>query len=191
MGREGVDVVRTKWIMGGLAVLLLSLLTVGCGYHFSEIADESLNGIQKVYVGNFPNRTDEAYLENVFRNALIDQFIRGNRFQVVGDEAEADAVVRGTILRITTSHTAYDTADLAAEDRASLSVQIIFEDRETGRTLWEAKDFSGSEDYLVVGAFENDAGENNMETIAAKNKALIKLSNDMAERAYRLMITGF
>jgi hypothetical protein len=180
-----------KWAMRGLAVLLLSLLTVGCGYHFNEIADESLNGIQKVYVGNFPNRTDEAYVENVFRNALIDQFIRGNRFQVVGDEADADAVVRGMILRITTSHTAYDTADLAAEDRASLSVQIIFEDRETGRTLWEAKDFSGSEDYLVVGAFENDAGGNNMETIAAKNKALIKLSNDMAERAYRLMITGF
>ena len=80
---------------------------------------------------------------------------------------------------------------MAAEERASLSVQIIFEDRETGRTLWEDRDFSGTEDYLVVGAFENDADGNNMETIAAKNKALIKLSNDMAERAYRLMIAGF
>lgn len=171
---------KTKWTMQCIAVLLLSLLTIGCGYHFNEIADESLNGIQKIYVGNFPNRTDQPYLENIFRNALIDQFIRGNRFQVVGDEAEADAVVRGTIQRITTSHTAYEEADLAAEENASLYVQIIFEDRETGRTIWEDRNFVGSEDYLVLDALED-----------GKKKALIKLSEDMAERAYRFMIADF
>lgn len=191
MGLERVDVVRTKWIMGGLAVLLLSFLTVGCGYHFNEIADDSLDGIQKIYVGNFPNRTDEAYLENIFRNALIDQFIRGNRFQVVGDEADADAVVRGSVQRVTKTHTAYEESDLAAEERVSLSVQIVFEDRATGRTLWEDRDFRGAEDYLVTGAAEMDTGASNMDTLQSQNKALIKLSNDMAERAYRLMITGF
>ena len=175
-----MSAVKIKWVMKCLAVLLLSLLTAGCGYHFNEIADESLNGIQKVYVGNFPNRTDEAYLENIFRNALIDQFIRGNRFQVVGDEAEADAVIQGTIQRITTSHTAYEKTDLAAEEQVSLIVQIIFENRETGRAIWENRNFSGVEDYLVLNALED-----------GKKKALIKLSEDMAERAYRYMIAGF
>lgn len=162
-----------------LAVLCLGLFIGGCGYHFNEVS-ESLSGVRKIYVGNFPNRTDEAYLENIFRNALIDQFVRGNFFQVVGDEAEADAVVRGTIQRISMSHTAYEEADLAAEENITLYVQIVFENRETGRTLWEDRNFSGNEDYLVLDAADN-----------GKKQALIKLSSDMAERAYRLMIAGF
>jgi hypothetical protein len=186
-----MNAVKIKWAVRGLAILLLILLTAGCGYHFNEMADESLSGIQKVYVGNFPNRTDEAYLENIFRNALIDQFIRGNRFQVVGDEAEADAVVRGTVQRVTTTHTAYEESDLAAEERVSLSVQIVFEDRATGRTLWEDRNFSGTEDYLVTDVAESHVDDNNIEMLQSKKKALIKLSGDMAERAYRLMIAGF
>ena len=174
-----MNAVKIKSAMRWLAVLFLSILAAGCGYHFNEVS-ESLSGIQKIYVGNFPNRTDEAYLENIFRNALIDQFIRGNQFQVVGDEAEADAVVRGTIQRVTMSHVAYEEADLAAEERVNLSVQIIFEDRETGRAIWEDRNYSGTEDYLVLNALED-----------SKKKALIKLSGDMAERAYRLMISGF
>ena len=169
---------KIRYAIRLLVLSFLSLLILGCGYHFNGVSD-SLSGIRKIYVGNFPNKTDEAYLENIFRNALIDQFIRGNQFQVVGDETEADAVVRGTIQRISTSHVAYEDADLGAEERVSLSVQIIFEDRETGRTLWEDRNFSDTEDYLVVNSLES------------KKKALIKLSGDMAERAYRLMIAGF
>ena len=169
---------KTRYAIQGMFLLFLSLLILGCGYHFNGVSD-SLSGIRKIYVGNFPNKTDEAYLENIFRNALIDQFIRGNQFQVVGDETEADAVIRGTVLRISTSHVAYEDADLGAEERVSLTVQIVFEDRETGRTLWEDRNFSDTEDYLVMNSLES------------KKKALIKLSNDMAERAYRLMIAGF
>jgi hypothetical protein len=162
----------------------------GCGYHFNEVA-ESLNGIRKIYVGNFPNRTDEAYLENYFRNALIDQFIRGNLFEVVGDAAEADAVVQGTIRKVTSSHSAYDTADLALEENVSLTVDIVFEDRETGRTLWEARGFSDSLDFLISNTATGDQEENDLDFMVAKKNALIKLSSDMAERAYRLMITDF
>ncbi|MBN1548233.1 MAG: LptE family protein [Syntrophaceae bacterium] len=173
-----------------MAVLCIGLFIGGCGYHFSEVA-ESLSGIRKIYVDNFPNRTEDAYLENYFRNALIDQFIRGNQFEVVGDVTEADAVVRGTILRVTSSHTAYDNADLAAEERATLLVHIVFEDRETGRTLWEDRNFSGSEDYLVDSAMNSGEESSDIEALGTKKKALIKLSSDMAERAYRLMIADF
>ena len=173
-----VNSVNIRYAMKLLAVVFLSVLIAGCGYHFNEVS-ESLDGIRKIYVGNFPNRTDEAYVENYFRNAMIDQFIRGNLFRVVGSEAEADAVVRGTIQRIRTTHVAYEEADLAAEERLSLSVRIVFEDRETGRAIWEDREFTGTEDYLVVNDLES------------KKKALIKLSGDMAERAYRIMISGF
>ena len=162
-----------------LAVVILALLLGGCGYHFSEVSG-SRDGIRKIYVGIFLNRTDVAYLENIFRNAMIDQFVRSNIFQVVGEEADADAVVSGRILRISTRYTAYEETDLGMEERIYLSVQIVFEDRETGRTLWEDRNFSGAEDYLVRDAVRT-----------GKREALIKLSQDMAERAYRLMIADF
>ncbi len=143
---------QTRYVIRGLVLSFLGLLILGCGYHFNGVSD-SLSG--------------------------IDQFIRGNQFQVVGDEAEADVVVRGTVKRISTSHVSYEDADLGAEERVSLTVEIVFENRETGRTLWEDRNFSDTEDYLVIKSLES------------KRKALIKLSGDMAERAYRLMIAGF
>ncbi len=163
----------------------LIILIGGCGYHFNGVA-ESMGGIRKIYVDNFPNRTDEAYLENIFRNALIDQIIRGNRFQVVGDETEADAVVRGTIQQIRLTHVAYENADLAAEERLNLTMHIVLEDRETGKILWEDRSFSGTEDYIVMNRSKSDIA-----AYSGKRKALNKLSGDMAERAYRLMISDF
>ena len=167
-----------------LSLLAMVALLVSCGYHFNEVSS-SLAGIQKVYVANFPNKTVEPYLENYFRNALIDQFIRGNLFQVVNSEADADAVVEGAILHVFTSHVAYETADLGAEERVSLSVRIKFEDRKNGRTIWENQNFTDTEDRLALkSAYSADHREE-------KKKTLIKLSQDMAERAYRFMISDF
>jgi len=167
-----------------LSLLVMVTLLTGCGYHFNEVSS-SLAGIQKVYIANFPNKTVEPYLENYFRNALIDQFIRGNLFQVVNSEEEADAIVEGAILHVSTSHVAYEAADLGAEERVFLSVQIKFEDRKNGRIIWENRNFADTEDRLVL---KNANAGNQREE---KKKTLIKLSHDMAERAYRFMISDF
>ena len=167
-----------------LSLLVMVTLLMSCGYHFNEVSS-SLAGIQKVYVANFPNKTVEPYLENYFRNALIDQFIRGNLFQVVNSEEEADAVVEGAILHVFTSHVAYETADLGAEERVSLSVRIKFEDRKNGRVIWENRNFADTKDRLVLQSAHTVAQREE------KKKTLIKLSHDMAERAYRFMISDF
>jgi len=167
-----------------LSLLVMVTLLISCGYHFNEVSS-SLAGIQKVYVANFPNKTVEPYLENYFRNALIDQFIRGNLFQVVNSEEEADAVVEGAILHVSTSHVAYEAADLGAEERVFLSIRIKFEDRKNGRTIWENRNFADTGDRLILkDAYTGDRREE-------KKKTLIKLSHDMAERAYRFMISDF
>jgi hypothetical protein len=156
----------------------------GCGYSFYDRGDHIDPRIQKVFVKTIFNKTSEPYLETYIQNAFINQFIQGNRFKIVGKAELADAVLKGEIRNFTTSPLAYGNNNLVTEERMNITLEIIFEEKDTQRTIWSNKSFSGSEDYLL-----NQTGQNTTQT--HRQNALIKLSNDIAERAYRFIISGF
>jgi len=168
-----------------LVGLVLIWVSFGCGYHLAGGEDNIDPGIQKVFVDTFANRTGEAGLENLFRNAFIDQVLRGGRFQLAGRREEADALIRGNIQSLTTSHLAYrrDT-DLAAEERLTVVLDITFEERASKKVIWQNRNFSYYNDYMVA------SGQTDM-VEADRKSALVKLSNDVAERAYSLILSGF
>jgi hypothetical protein len=62
-------------------------------------------------------------------------------------------------------------------------VEINFREKESGKTIWSSKNVTSYVDYTMT----NDI---NMFPAARKN-ALIKLSNDMAEKAFNMMMAGF
>ena len=64
----------------------------------------------------------------------------------------------------------------------TLTLELSFEDRRTKKVIWKDGNFSGTQDYPV-------ANVNDTET--ARKNALTKLSRDTAERAYRMMMSGF
>jgi hypothetical protein len=61
-------------------------------------------------------------------------------------------------------------------------MELAFEEQDTKKSIWSNKTFSGYQDYATP--------DLNSKEINRKN-ALIKLSSDTAERAYRLMMSGF
>ncbi len=79
--------------IASLALLLLSLSLGGCGYRLYPQGERIGGDTQKVYVAVFANNTPEANIESVFRNAFIDQFIKGRRFRLVDSEEAADALI--------------------------------------------------------------------------------------------------
>lgn len=162
--------------------LLAALMLVGCGYRFAA-GEESVDpAIRTIFVDVFTNKTSEAHVENIFRTAFINRFVQSGRFKLGGSSGEADAVCRGTILSLQASPLAYKASNLAAEERLTITLEISFEERESGRVIWSDGSFTGTGDYTVtsVGVTE-----------ASRKKALVKLAGDTAERAYRLMIAGF
>jgi hypothetical protein len=167
-----------------LSGLILIGVCFGCGYHLAGGEDNIDPGIQKVFVDTFANRTSEAGLENLFRNAFIDQVLKGSRFQLAGRRDEADALIRGNIQSLVTSHVAYRETDLAAEERLTVVLEITFEERASKRVLWQNRKFSYYVDYVV------SSGQTGL-TEAYRKSALVKLSNDVAERAYSLILSGF
>ena len=91
-------------------------------------------------------------------------------------------ICRGTILSLQSSPLSYKATNLSAEDRIMVTLEISFEERESGRSIWADGAFTGAGDFPVttVGVTES-----------SRKNALTKLANDTAERAYSLMMSGF
>lgn len=176
--RSSIHTRMITLIMFLVPVLLIS----GCGYRFSPGGEYIDKKIQTVFIDNFANRTSESYIENNFRNAFINQFITSRRFTIVYKREKADAIFRGSIDSLTTAPLAYQKSNLAAEERITVTMELTFEEQDTKKSIWTNKSFSGYQDYATPDVNSKEANRKN---------ALIKLSNDTAERAYGLMMSGF
>ncbi len=166
------------------AVLVCFLLLAGCGYRFAPGGENIDKSIQKAYVDVFANRTSEPGIENDFRSAFIEQFIKGGRFKLVDRVDLADAVLKGGIESLSTSHLSYQSTIVAAEERMDAVLNISFEERQTKKIIWVNTNFSGRRDYAVDTA-------NLSVTQTSRKNAIAKLAGDMAERVYLLMMSGF
>ena len=178
-GLRGIFQIR--WITI-IACLLPVLLFSGCGYRFSPGGEYIDKNIRTVFIDNFSNRTSEANIENAFRTAFIDQFVIGGRFTLVDRREKADSVFKASLNSLTTSPLSYQKSVIAAEERVTITIELTFEDQSTQKAIWTNKSFSGYQDYAFTDVSTKETNRRN---------ALIKLSNDTAERAYRLMMSGF
>ena len=171
---------------GFRALLLFSLIVAvaGCGYRFSPGGEWIDKSLQTVFVDNIANTTSEPFIEIYLRNGLEDQFRKSSRFRLAASKDAADLIMQGTILSLNVPPVAYDRYDKATEGRAVMTIDLLFEDRRAGKKLWAVTNFSGNETYRIDQA-------NPSATSVSKGTALQKLSNDMAEKAYRNLMSGF
>jgi hypothetical protein len=166
-----------------LIICVSCAILFGCGYSFAPRGESIDKRIQKVYVEPFDNKTSQAQIENYFRTAFINQFIQTSRFKIAPSAETADAVVRGKIINFNTSPLSYLKNDLAAEERATIILDVTFEDHASGKIIWSSKNMTDSIDYTL------DEDINMLSP--ARKQALNKLANDMAEKAFNLMMSGF
>ena len=165
-----------------VAVFLSVFLVAGCGYRFSAGGEYIDKKIRTVFIDNFANKTSEANIENTIRNSFIDQFITGGKFALVDGREKADAVFKGSVNSIATSPLSYQRTGLASGERLTAAMELVFEEQDTHKLIWNNKNFTAIQDYTFTDLNTRDTNRRN---------ALIKLSNDSAEKAYRLMMSGF
>jgi hypothetical protein len=170
---------RNCWI----PLFLLAFVICGCGYHFSPGGEHIDKGIQRVFVEKFVNQTSEANLENYVQSAFINEVRMGSRFELAGSREKTDAILSGKILRSDVSHLSYSNVDVATENRVTVTMEIAFKARGSGEIIWNNNAVTGNESFMV------STDPNRTET--NRKNALIKLVGDMAERAYRSIMSGF
>ncbi len=172
-----------KLFIKAATICLSCILLFGCGYTFSSRGESIDKHIQKVYVKSFDNNTAQAEIENYFRTAFINQFIQNSRFKIVNSEEAADAIVKGKIVNFNTSPLSYLNNSLAAEERATIILEVTFEDNASGKIIWSSKNMTDTIDYTL-------SDDINL-LPSTRKQALMKLANDMAEKAFNLMMSGF
>lgn len=123
-------------------------------------ADQSSGGI-----GNLSDRLNEA---------LIDRFITQTRLQLANSQADADAILEGSIIRYSNQAFSISGEDETSLNEVTVSINASFQFVDENEPEWN-KSFSGSATY--------DTNENPIEgeTIAAQealNQAADNMFND-------------
>jgi hypothetical protein len=180
---NGVIMKKQNIMIKTLIICFSAALLFGCGYSFVPKGENIDNRIQKVYVESFENRTAQAGIENYVRTAFINQFIQNSRLKIVESAESADAIVKGKILNLNTSPLSYGSNSLVVEERATIILELTFQENESGKIIWSSKNITGTIDYTL---------STDINSIPAiKKHAFIELANDTAEKAFNLMMSGF
>jgi len=116
------------------------------------------------------------------RTAFIDQVIQSNRFKTVPTLEQADAVINGNVISLTTAALSYRNNILAAEERMTITLEASFREKESGKTIWSSQNVVGTTDYKL---------QDNVDPQPARRQALTKLAKDTAENAFNMMMSDF
>jgi len=172
---------RALLALGGLIGCALAL--VACGYRMGGIpCEESLQPIRKVEIPLFGNHSLEPRAENVFTEAFREQIQDLPCFSLTSP-GEAEALLKGTILSISTYPVAVNQDFLAVEYgmRAALSVSLVR--NRDGKLLWRSPKIEEEVRFHAL-ADSQVFQDNNRE-------ALTKLSWMMASRVLDQLSLGF
>ena len=163
-------------------VLVFVLVVTGCGYSFSPRGETIDPAIRAIYVEPFGNKTAHAEIENFMRTAFIDEILQNSRFRAVENSAKADALISGNVVGLNTVTLSYRQDILAAEERMTALLEVVFREKETGKIIWAAPRLAGTVDYKVTDAAN---------PLPFRRQAMRKLCADMAEKSFNMMMSNF
>ena len=170
-----------------LHLLVLAALLVavpGCGYHTLGAATHLPPDVRTLSVPVFATRTEAYYTEVPLTEAVIREFAARTRFKVTPDEGgNADAVLRGTILKESTSPLTYNTS---TQESSSFLITIVASVTLTGRdgrVLYENKNYVYRQQIQTT---------TNLPTFIQENPAAMeRLSREFARQLVADVLEGF
>ncbi|MBU4305499.1 MAG: hypothetical protein KJ893_07775 [Candidatus Omnitrophica bacterium] len=132
------------------AVLLCASIALGgCGY--TTKACFLPTSIRSVYVETFQNDTDQPNLENELRTRLIAFFQNDGNLKIASAD-DADAVLKGKLLRYSRQALRYANDETIEEYRLVVSAKFEFIDRASKETVVKADDFPADTSYFLQGS---------------------------------------
>lgn len=167
--------------MKNLAWIICGLLTlVSCGYQF-EGGGYVRNDVTRVAVRVLENNSSETGAGVTFTNALIREILQKTDTKIV-DEAQATAVLEGTVQAIRFATLSRSTTESVIDRRVSALVDLKLLNRE-GEVIWSVKDFSSTQEYTVSEDKITDEGN--------IREAVEKIATRSAEKLVSKLLNNF
>lgn len=122
-------------------IFLLAFFAVGCAevdnqIYYSPNAQIMPQHITKIHVRPFINRTEVFALEDRLTIEVVDEFLRNGSYNIT-NEAQANGVLAGEILRYLLVPVQYDTRLVPTVYRMEVLLKVRFIDKDTQKTVWE------------------------------------------------------
>lgn len=108
-------------------VALCCVLLTGCGYSLVGRASNIPEDIKRVYVEPLVNDTSRLQVEQILTQAILDELVTRRRFEVINDEADADAILRGHVLGFAVRPLTFDASGLADNFEIKITADMRFE----------------------------------------------------------------
>ena len=167
-----------------LSITFALLALSGCGYHTLGAATHLPPDVKTLAVPVFATRTEAYHTETVMTNAVIREFAARTRFRVTPNaDADADAVLRGTILKEAVAPLTYNSS---TQESSSFLITIVASVTLTGRDgriLYENKNYVFRQQYQST---------TDLPTFIQENPAAIeRLSRAFARQLVGDVLEGF
>jgi outer membrane lipopolysaccharide assembly protein LptE/RlpB len=140
-----------RWVMRQFTLVLtaISLLSLsGCGYHTLGAASHLPPDVHTLSVPVFATRTEAYHTETAMTEAVIREFATRTRFRVTPDEGpDADAVLRGTILKESVAPLTYNSSTQQSSSFLITMVVSVTLTGRDGKVLYENKNYVFRQQY--------------------------------------------
>jgi outer membrane lipopolysaccharide assembly protein LptE/RlpB len=175
-----VALVRVVLVPVALALLGLS----GCGYHTLGAATHLPPGVKTLCVPVFATRTESYHTETAMTQAVIREFAARSRFRVTPDAGtDADAVLRGTILKETVAPLTYNSSTQQSSSFLITMVVSVTLTGRDGKVLYENKNYLFRQQYQST---------TNLPTFLQENPVAVeRLSREFARQLVADVLEGF
>lgn len=152
---------------------LLAALVSGCGYRLIQGTNPAIpSSMRSIYIEPVKNKSNELLLGTWITDELRHEFLRSGPLKLASRE-EADVILEGEIVNLTTSGLSYIRYDQTIERRIYAECAVRLVDARTGDVLWQTANISRDEDFFV--------GRELLETEGLKEESLKRLSRVVAE----------
>jgi len=163
-----------------LGVVVAIILVCGCGYKLSGAKSALPGGVKTIAIIPFENRTLEPDVGTVMAEAMQREILRRGVVKLA-PKGRADAVLRGTIIKVKLDSQAYDPEGFTTAYRAKMEVSVRLV--RGSETIWSVKKLIEEENVSI----RMHIPDNKIRRVYA----LAAIAEDVAERIHIMMIEGW
>ena len=133
------------------ALVFAAPLLSGCGYHTLNSAAHLPSNVRTLAIPAFRNNTQSYHTQAVFTQAVIREFnSRSSLHIITGEDPDADATLRGTILTFGIVPLTYDTrTGQTSSYLVTITARLELIDRQ-GKVIWQNPSYLFRQQYEQI-----------------------------------------
>lgn len=166
-----------------LLLVLLAAAPLACGYALVGKGSNLPPEIKKVYLKAFENSTERVRVDQILTQAVADELVNRQRFEVVSSDVGADAELEGTVVGFEVTPVTFDADRRATEYEIAITAKVQLRQFSPDRVLWK------NDRYQFRNSYPLDASE--LGFLDRETPAIEATAKKFAETMVSDLLEGF